>query len=100
MPSAKINSKSTGPCVVKGDIERFDTVGNPFSRSAKGYTLWACGQSVNKPFCDGTHSKVGFSDHASCSVRERVQDLMLQRTRQPRLPPRGRTEVFDVQSID
>jgi CDGSH-type Zn-finger protein len=60
MTSAKITVKPTGPYVVKGDIELFDTAGNPFPRSTKGYTLCGCGQSGNKPFCDGTHSKVGF----------------------------------------
>ncbi len=35
---------------VKGDIEAGETV-----------ALCRCGRSDNKPFCDGTHAKVGFS---------------------------------------
>jgi CDGSH-type Zn-finger protein len=60
MTNAKITVKADGPYVVKGDIELFDTAGNPFPKSEYGYALCRCGESGNKPFCDGTHAKVGF----------------------------------------
>ena len=60
MTNVKITVKANGPYVVKGDIGLFDTVGNPFPKPEGGYALCRCGQSGNKPFCDGTHGKVGF----------------------------------------
>ena len=60
MTNVKITVKANGPYVVKGDIELFDTAGNPFPKSENGYALCRCGLSETKPFCDGTHGKVGF----------------------------------------
>jgi len=63
MPSTKITINSNGSIRVEGDFEIVDPAGNPFGlagRTAIG--LCRCGQSANKPFCDGSHARTGFSD--------------------------------------
>ena len=53
-----------GPLMVSGDLstlEIVDGAGQPIDISGKDKLfLCRCGGSVNKPFCDGTHSKIGF----------------------------------------
>lgn len=56
---AQIKVNDNGPYLVKGDVEMVDAVGNAFE-TRKTIALCRCGQSSNKPFCDGTHRKVGF----------------------------------------
>ena len=48
--------------VVDADGNKYDTIGKP------AFSLCRCGGSVNKPFCDGTHSKIGFQA-AEAAVR-------------------------------
>jgi len=60
MTNVKITVKAHGPYLVNGDIELFDSAGNLFPKSEHGYALCRCGQSENKPFCDGSHGKVRF----------------------------------------
>ena len=60
MANVKITVNPNGPYRVTGDLELFDKAGNPFPKSEKGYSLCRCGQSANKPFCDGTHGKAAF----------------------------------------
>jgi 3-phenylpropionate/trans-cinnamate dioxygenase ferredoxin subunit len=56
--------KPNGPYVVSGDLSQIeikDVNGNKYDISGKpAVALCRCGASVNKPFCDGTHSKIGF----------------------------------------
>lgn len=64
MPTVKITIRKNGPYRVEapeGSIELVDAEGNQYDLSGKpAFSLCRCGGSVNKPFCDGTHSKVGF----------------------------------------
>ena len=61
MSEAKITIRENGPFRVEGDVPLFDHAGNQIHPSKPGgYSLCRCGGSVNKPFCDGTHSKIGF----------------------------------------
>jgi CDGSH-type Zn-finger protein len=64
MPAVKIIIRKNGPYRIEapeGSIEMVDADGNPYDLTGKpNFALCRCGGSVNKPFCDGTHSKIGF----------------------------------------
>jgi CDGSH-type Zn-finger protein len=50
-----------GPLRVEGQCEVQDAQGNAIpGRGGDTIFLCRCGQSANKPFCDGAHKKVGF----------------------------------------
>jgi uncharacterized Fe-S cluster protein YjdI len=50
-----------GPVLVKGKLNYKDNKGN--SKEIEGVmALCRCGASKTKPFCDGTHHHIGFSD--------------------------------------
>jgi uncharacterized Fe-S cluster protein YjdI len=49
-----------GPLVLRGNL-RIIRDGVEIARMDRA-SLCRCGQSSNKPFCDGTHLEVGFSD--------------------------------------
>jgi CDGSH-type Zn-finger protein len=64
MAQVKITVRPNGPYRVEdpgGVIELVDANGNKYDLTGKPmFSLCRCGGSVNKPFCDGTHSKIGF----------------------------------------
>jgi CDGSH-type Zn-finger protein len=65
----KITAKDNGPYLVTGPVTITDAEGNQFQTNRETVALCRCGGSQNKPFCDGTHSKVGFQA-ANRAVRE------------------------------
>ena len=60
----RITVRRNGPLRVEaleGAVKLLDAEGNEFDVSGKpAFSLCRCGGSANKPFCDGTHSKLGF----------------------------------------
>lgn len=57
----KVEVTKNGPLLVHGDIVIKDKHGNETNKS-KVTAFCRCGQSDNKPFCDGTHRTCGFKD--------------------------------------
>jgi CDGSH-type Zn-finger protein len=53
-------SKTSGPIWVKGGVTIESSDGTEYETRNR-VTLCRCGQSKNKPFCDGTHILFGFS---------------------------------------
>lgn len=64
MSQVKITVRPNGPYRVEDPnnlVELVDPNGNKYDLTGKpAFSLCRCGASVNKPFCDGTHSKIGF----------------------------------------
>jgi CDGSH-type Zn-finger protein len=57
-----IRVRPSGPLLVEGPITIVDQHGNqfPINPDKPAVALCRCGQSSNKPFCDGTHKTCGF----------------------------------------
>ncbi len=81
MADVKITVRPNGPYRVEapiGSITLVDINGNEWDLSSKvkegklAFSLCRCGGSVTKPFCDGTHSKIGFQA-AEAAVRAEQQ---------------------------
>ena len=70
MADTKIIVRNDGPLRLEGDnIQIVDTDGKVFGLAGRVVvSLCRCGQSANKPFCDGTHNKIGFD--SSCPARD------------------------------
>lgn len=58
--SIEIKLMPNGPIVIPGKVSFTDADGNEQSTPGTAVALCRCGASSNKPFCDGTHNKVGF----------------------------------------
>lgn len=61
MATTKLTVNSNGPIRVEGDFVMVDAQGNQYGLGGRtAVSLCRCGQSNNKPFCDGSHRACGF----------------------------------------
>jgi CDGSH-type Zn-finger protein len=58
-----------GPYLVKSPVMLLDVEGHELRAERATVAMYRCGRSTNKPYCEGTHSKVGFRA-AERTVRE------------------------------
>lgn len=63
MPAVTITVRPNGPYKVTGEVELIGADGNPIPipEGKPAIFLCRCGQSGEKPFCDGTHKECGFT---------------------------------------
>lgn len=73
MKKPVIHTSKNGPYVVQNAKELTEARGSMVPIKDQAIALCRCGQSENKPFCDGTHGKIGFD---SSKIEERIPRLL------------------------
>jgi len=77
MADVKITARKNGPYRVEapeGSLELMDADGTKYDLTGKtAFALCRCGGSVSKPFCDGTHSRIGFQAAEAAVKKESEQ---------------------------
>jgi CDGSH-type Zn-finger protein len=68
--AVKIVPLVNGPLMVEGEIELVSPNGQPIPTRGSKTFLCRCGGSTRKPFCDGTHSRIGFAAAEAAVARE------------------------------
>ena len=69
MTKPLISCKKDGPMIVEGLVNFIDSDGKRLETEPAMY-LCRCGASANKPYCDGSHKKIGFTDEVSADRTE------------------------------
>lgn len=67
--ATKITVNNNGSLRIEGEFEIYDASGNMYDVSGRTVIgLCRCGQSANKPFCDGAHARCGFQSQVVATV--------------------------------
>jgi CDGSH-type Zn-finger protein len=75
MARVEIKVRHNGPYKVTGPVRLIDADGNEYDvPENESIVLCRCGASTTKPFCDKTHSKIGFAaaERAVAETEERA----------------------------
>lgn len=74
MKEIKIKTALNGPLVVKNLKQITEANGNIFPLDKLSVALCRCGKSNSKPFCDGTHGKIGWTSQKQDGRQPRKVD--------------------------
>lgn len=67
--ATKITVNKNGSLRIEGEIEIYDAAGGKYDLAGRTVIgLCRCGQSNNKPFCDGAHARCGFESEVVATV--------------------------------
>ena len=67
--ATKVTIFNNGPIRLEGDFTIEDAEGNAYGLAGRSViSLCRCGMAENKPFCDGSHGRNGFT--SQCKARE------------------------------
>ena len=67
--ATKITVNKNGSLKIEGEIEIYDANGGQYDLAGRTVIgLCRCGQSNNKPFCDGSHARCGFESEVIATV--------------------------------
>lgn len=69
MSEVRITVRKNGPYHVQGRVILVDHEGNEIPYEGEEIWLCRCGGSSKKPFCDGTHRRIGFQGDLGVEVR-------------------------------
>ena len=65
----KVVVNNNGPLKIEGEFIIHDSAGSAFGLAGRTViSLCRCGHSENKPFCDGSHKRLGWQ--SECVARE------------------------------
>ncbi len=70
MSDVRITVGKNGPYHVQGRVVLVDHEGNEIPYEGDELWLCRCGGSARKPFCDGTHRRIGFQGDLGVEVRK------------------------------
>lgn len=87
MPPVIITVRNNGPYFISPDqvseVQLIDHEGKPIPIPGKSITLCRCGASTTKPFCDRSHSRIGFK---GAEAAQAAYDAAKQPTDPPATP--------------
>ncbi len=72
-PSVTVTACPNGPLLLRGPFRLLDSEGEPIPKGRRTVALCRCGASSIRPFCDGTHERIGFSAPGHAENRPRPE---------------------------
>lgn len=73
MAEVLVTVTRNGSYHIQGPVKIVDYKGNEIRVDGEDVWLCRCGASESKPFCDGSHRRIGFKDSISSAARTEGQ---------------------------